>query len=153
LLREHVALKTAVQSACARCAPRLAAEKVHIDMDIPDNLWVHLDRALIEEAVVHLLQNALDAMWAGGEITITGLAARGELILEVADSGPGITPEMRARIFEPFFSTKRGAAGLGLTTVLRIAVAHGGRVVVRDCPEGGAAFTIFIPQSAQKAAA
>jgi signal transduction histidine kinase len=131
----------------------LATKDVTIDMDVPNGLWVDVDRSLIEEAVANLVQNALDATPVGGEITITGLISRGALILEVADSGPGLPKDAVDRVFEPLFSTKPGAAGLGLATVARIASAHGGNVIARDCPEGGAAFTLYLPQTALKAAA
>ena len=65
--------------------------------------------------------------------------------IEVADSGPGVPPEMRERIFEPFFTTRRQGTGLGLAVVERVALSHGGAVRILDAPEGGALFRIELP--------
>jgi signal transduction histidine kinase len=89
----------------------------------------------------------------GGQIVVTAWNGPAGLEVEVADSGPGVAPENCDRVFEPFFTTKSGGAGLGLAIVCRIAEAHGGRAWVRNCPEGGAAFTIRIPRPAKRAAA
>jgi signal transduction histidine kinase len=67
--------------------------------------------------------------------------------IEVGDSGPGIPPAVVERLFEPFFTTKRSGTGLGLAIVERIAAAHGGQALAANCPEGGAAFTLVIPQA------
>ena len=114
-----------------------------------------LDEAL---AVLETLRNARALTYAasileGGSLVITSYVGRWGLELEVADSGPGLSEESLARAFEPFYTTKPEAAGLGLSVVQRIAQAHGGDVVAVNCPEGGAAFTLRIPQRALEAAA
>ena len=68
--------------------------------------------------------------------------------LEVADSGPGLSDDVKARAFEPFFTTKPGGTGLGLAIVYRIAEVHAGELTAVNCPEGGAAITLRIPQPA-----
>ena len=73
--------------------------------------------------------------------------------LEVADTGPGVDDSVRKRIFEPFFTTKCEGTGLGLAIVYRIAEAHHGDVRVVNCPEGGAAFIVRIPQRVMEVAA
>jgi signal transduction histidine kinase len=74
--------------------------------------------------------------------------------LEVADSGAGLSDEARNRLFDPLFTTKESGTGLGLTIARQIVEAHGGDITAANCPEGGAAFTLRIPQvAARKAAA
>ena len=101
---------------------------------------------MLRRALLNLLLNALDALPAGGELVITACRTRTGLEIEIADSGPGVPPPLVERLFEPFFTTKGGGTGLGLAIVERIAAAHGGRVAVANCPEGGAAFTLVLPQ-------
>jgi signal transduction histidine kinase len=97
--------------------------------------------------------NALDAMPHGGNLVVTACQSERGLEIEVADSGPGIADHDYDRIFEPFYTTKSSGTGLGLAIVQRIADAHGGRVWARNCPEGGAAFTIHLPPPAARRAA
>ncbi len=89
----------------------------------------------------------------GGELSKTGLVEAYGLVLEVADSGPGLSEQVRQRAFEPFFTTKGGGTGLGLAIVYRIAEVHGGDVTADNCAQGGAAFTLRIPQRPMEAAA
>jgi signal transduction histidine kinase len=111
------------------------------------------DRDLLRRAVLNLSLNALDAMPDGGRLFITSFSGAGGLELELADSGPGLSEQAQRRAFEPFFTTKSNGTGLGLAIVDRIAEVHGGDVAARNCPEGGAAFTIRIPQRRWEAAA
>jgi signal transduction histidine kinase len=78
---------------------------------------------------------------------MTACQTRRGLEIEVADSGPGIISGLLPRLFEPFFTTKGAGTGLGLAIVERIAAAHGGIVYAANCPEGGAAFTICLPNT------
>jgi signal transduction histidine kinase len=101
---------------------------------------------MLRRSLLNLVLNAVDALPAGGELDIIACLTAAGLELEVADSGPGVPSPLAERLFEPFFTTKTGGTGLGLAIVERIAAAHGGRVTVRNCPEGGAAFTLIFPQ-------
>jgi nitrogen fixation/metabolism regulation signal transduction histidine kinase len=120
----------------------------------PDTLVVG-DRELLEQALINLLQNAMEAVRAGAaphvELLCRGQAGRVDLI--VLDNGDGVPAELRDQIFVPFFSTKRGGAGVGLSLVRQIALAHGGQVKVGDAESGGAAFTLSLPTALQPAQA
>lgn len=129
----------------ASVAPQLTAQGVEVEIDVPPATLLDADREMIRKAVLNLVLNALDAMPHGGELVITSYDGQAAFELEVADSGPGIREEEKARLFEPFFSTKATGTGLGLAIVLHVAEAHGGSVAAINCPEGGAAFTIRIP--------
>lgn len=109
-----------------------------------------LDRQRITQALVALADNACRFTVPGGWIGVGSQASGGWLRLWVSDSGPGVTPEDRARIFERFARGGKGrqhadGAGLGLSIVRAIAVAHGGEVLLDSMPGRGATFTVTIP--------
>jgi signal transduction histidine kinase len=113
-----------------------------LDAKIPAAI---LDGAAVERALRQLARNGLQAMPGGGELTLSTRFREGLLSVEVTDSGVGIRPEDQARIFEPFFSTKPRAAGLGLTYSLRIAREHAGEIRVDSRPGHGSSFTFVLP--------
>ena len=98
-------------------------------------------------ALVNLLENALQATPAGGKICLTGKICSEWLQLAVQDSGPGIPPDKRDRIFEPFYTTKGQGTGLGLAIALGVARAHGGSIEVSSPPDAGAEFVMTLPLS------
>lgn len=109
---------------------------------------IPLDRSQVMTALTCLVENARDAMPAGGTIMVTAQPlGQDEIGISVHDSGGGIPAEVRARIFEPFFTTKpKGTSGgLGLTIALRIVARHGGRILVRTEPPEGSVFTCVFP--------
>jgi signal transduction histidine kinase len=134
--------------------PQLTAQGVGVTLDTSASLLVEADREALRRAVLNLVLNAIDAMPAGGEITVTGMQLDGYVELEIADDGPGLSDDARRRAFEPFFTTKPNGIGLGLAIVHRLVESHGGSVVAQNCPEGGAAVTIRLPRrAAQETAA
>ena len=133
--------------------PQLDAQAVEVELDVPPNTLLWADREMLRRAVLNLMLNALDAMQDGGELIVTAYDGPEGFELEVADSGPGVDEIVESRLFEPFFSTKETGTGLGLSVVAHAAEAHGGSVVVDNCPQGGAAFTIRLPRPMAKEAA
>jgi signal transduction histidine kinase len=138
---------------CESLDPQLAAQRIRTEIDIPSATTLRADRDMIRRAILNLILNALDVMPDGGELVITACQHHASFELEVADSGPGIAEEAQLRVFEPFYTTKSEGTGLGLAIVHRIAEAHGGQVVAKNCPEGGAAFTLRLPNRRMEAAA
>jgi len=127
---------------------------IDVDLDVPHNLWVELDPILMREAFRKLIDNAIEAMPTGGQLTITSLVGRRGLEIEIADTGRGVSDELKERLFEPFATTKHDHAGLGLSLVRDIVTSHDGTITVDDCPEGGTAFTLSLPiQTAKRQAA
>jgi PAS domain S-box-containing protein len=116
---------------------------------------VMLDRVQIEQVLDNLIINAIHAMPNGGYLTVSagvdptmaGNAGKPQRMLEikVMDSGAGIPQEMQSRIFDPFFSTKKGGTGLGLSVARRIVGEHNGTLNVESWPEAGTIFTIRLP--------
>ena len=105
------------------------------------------DQRVLSRAVINLIENALQAMPAGGTLTVSVEPAEGngEVKLAVSDTGPGLDPEVERRLFEPYFSTKSSGTGLGLAIVRRAVEAHKGRIDVESRPNEGTTFTIHLP--------
>jgi len=151
--RRSVQPAVIVRDVLESLAPQLAAQHIATDVDVSPRVCVWADGDMLRRAVLNLVLNALDAMPDGGELAITCVESVRGVELEVADSGPGLSDDVRRQIFEPFFTTKSGGTGLGLAIVQRIAEAHGGAVAACNCPQGGAAFTLSIPRPAMEKAA
>jgi nitrogen fixation/metabolism regulation signal transduction histidine kinase len=130
-----------------RTSPQLAEaaelEVVHAGGAYP----VALDRTLMRRVLANLCGNAVDAARPGRARIHLGIArTRDRAVLTVADEGPGVDPDLRERIFDPYFTTKKGTGtGLGLAIVKKIVLQHGGEIQVGDRPGGGASFTVALP--------
>ena len=146
-------LRSLLTEICESLRPQFEAQGVRVEVDAPDEATSLADPDMLRRGVLNLVLNALDVMPEGGQLVMTGWTGAPGLEIEVADSGPGVPPQDEERVFDPFFTTKSEGTGLGLAIVQRIAEAHGGRAWVRNCPEGGAAFTIQIPRPAARRAA
>jgi signal transduction histidine kinase len=115
----------------------------------PDLPALPVDARMIRQALLNLVQNAVQALPKGGTVRVA--ARRGDgaggpaAVVEIADDGPGIPPELAAKVFEPFFTTKATGTGLGLAVVKRIVEAHGGSIALASPPGGGATFTMRFP--------
>ncbi len=114
----------------------------HLATDLPQ---VRIDRDLFRQVLINLTRNAREAMPAGGVIEILTGVRDGRVELSLIDNGPGMTPEVLAKVFDIFFSTKPNGSGLGLPTVRRIVEAHGGDIRVESEPGRGTRVTITLP--------
>jgi len=104
------------------------------------------DPSQLEQVLVNLLMNAMDAMPQGGTLSVrTAADGDGMVRIEVGDSGKGVPPENREKIFEPFFTTKGKGTGLGLAISRQLVEQQGGTLRVSDDPGGGAVFTVRVP--------
>lgn len=149
----RVLLRKLVSDVISSLSPQLDAQGIAVVLDVPWGLSLSVDEDMLRRAVLNLVFNALDVMPDGGDLVITSFDGPGGVELEVADSGPGLSDDVRRRAFEPFFSTKSSGTGLGLAIVARIAEAHGGSITAQNCPEGGAAFTLRFPRQRMEMAA
>lgn len=112
---------------------------------------VMCDEQLVRQAVINLVTNALQAPARHGPVRVmVDRSPRGESVIRVIDDGEGIAPDMRERIFTPFYSTRATGTGLGLAVVLRTAEVHGGNVELSATPGGGATFTMTFPKPARE---
>jgi len=125
---------------------------VKVEFDPPaDPIIISIDAPQIEDAVLNLIINAIEAADGDGQVTIRvaqddpGTDFADEAIVEVSDNGRGISEADLLRIFNPFFTTRPGGTGLGLPAVRRIARAHGGGVAVKSSLGTGSTFTLHLP--------
>ncbi len=98
----------------------------------------------LRRAFANLLRNASEAMRARGAIDVAVSRDGAGIVVTIADHGPGIPDELRQRVFEPYFTTKRDGTGLGLALVRQTVEAHSGTITVADTPGGGATFSIVL---------
>ncbi len=147
-----VMLRSLVSEALDDVATQSIVQGVTTTIDVPNNVVLMGDRDLLYRAIHKLMLHALDSMHGGGELVVTAYAGARSVELEIADSGAGLADDSRSATFKPF-RLAHGARGVGLAVVQRIAEAHGGDVVARNCAEGGAAITLRIPRRALAAAA
>jgi signal transduction histidine kinase len=112
-------------------------------------LEIEADATQMAVAIRALCQNSLEALGHGGKIDIDLKADGADVTIRVSDNGPGITPEQRRHIFDPFFSARQAGRGLGLglSKCWRIVTNHGGRIEVESLPGQGATFVIILPRT------
>jgi two-component system sensor histidine kinase KdpD len=120
-----------------------------VKTDLPDDLpLVFIDSILIEQVLVNLLENAIKYTPPGSRIDLSAWAEGQEVIVEVADRGPGLPPGEEERIFDKFYRvhpTDAGSIGLGLTICRAILEAHGGRIWAANRAGGGAVLRFVLP--------
>jgi signal transduction histidine kinase len=135
-------------------AERAKGGTIHLDRDLaPDALIVGI-AGEIREALLNLVQNALDAMVGGGTLGLRTAVSDDEVRLEVRDTGTGMTAEVRERAFEPFFTTKgREGTGLGLAEVYGIVKRHRGQAQIESMPGVGTTIRLIFPRAIRVAEA
>uniref|UniRef100_A0A7C4EM55 histidine kinase n=1 Tax=Thermodesulfovibrio aggregans TaxID=86166 RepID=A0A7C4EM55_9BACT len=112
-----------------------------LEPDIP-SLMIKADPEQLERVFINLFNNAIDSMKGRGDLKVSAMKAGEALLIKVSDTGEGIPPELRDKIFEPFYSTKERGTGLGLAIVYNIIKKHGGDITVESEVGKGTTFTI-----------
>jgi len=125
-----------------RDSPRRVTVYKNYSPDVP---LFPFDAELIERVVYNLLLNAAQATQPGGAVTVKTRPVDGDVEVSVIDRGAGIHPDHLENIFNPFFTTKKEGAGLGLSVVSKIVDLHGGRITVESEPGKGSVFRLFLP--------
>ena len=138
-------------SACVREAAALAltGSPVEIDYDVPADIHVEADRVQLQQVIVNLVRNAVEAMaeTEHGRIDIAAARDGGSVRLRVRDNGPGIAEDVLPTIFDSFVSTKPQGMGVGLAISRTIVESHGGQLAVETAPGEGTTFVITLPES------
>ena len=146
---EPVDVNESVRGVVKLFEPQLAAvgrppitPELYLDENLPRP---QADSILLRRALENLILNSLDAMPAGGTLTVRTSQHGGHVRLEISDTGQGLTPEECARLFTPYYTSKRHGTGLGLAIVQSVVSDHGGKIDVESAPGAGATFRIELP--------
>jgi len=123
-------------------------DDVTLELSVPDDeRLIHADREQLTQVLVNLIANGVHAAKTRPlpRLRVSLEQTSAETVLRVEDSGPGVPPDQRARIFEPYVTSKAEGTGLGLAIVRKINGDHGGTIGVEDSALGGARFTLQLP--------
>jgi two-component system, OmpR family, phosphate regulon sensor histidine kinase PhoR len=144
-------IRGVLQAAVEMCEKKAADKGIRIDWDCPENLTGEINAALLEQAVVNLLDNAVKYSDSGKSIEVRAAQEDGDIVIRVADHGCGIEAQHLPRLFERFYrvdkarSRELGGTGLGLAIVRHIALAHRGTVGVESTVGVGSVFSLRLP--------
>jgi len=142
-------LNEAIEDAISLSAVTLRKNLISLEKKLQEDLpECTFDKHLMEEVILNLVTNGVEALRkTDGErkLEVHSFAQDETIFVRIADSGPGIPLDMREKVFDPFFSTKEGGTGIGLSLSHRIVVDHGGSLSVSTSKWGGAEFLIEIP--------
>ena len=146
--RMEVDLSESVKSAARLLKHQKRGDNIEIKLELAETLPpVNANEGQIQQAVIALATNAIDAMPEGGTLTFRAFEQNNRVVIEIEDTGSGISPEDMSKIFEPFFTTKEvgKGTGLGLAVCYGIVTEHNGRVSVRSNIGKGTTFSIYLP--------
>ncbi len=129
------------------------AQSVEVEINVPPEIELPLERARMERVFLNLIDNSLGMMPAGGRLQISAELSQGSVLVKVQDSGPGIAPQIRHQLFQPFVTAgKKNGVGLGLAFSHQTVLDHGGDLWADTDVQEGARFFIILPMEPQRAA-
>ncbi|MFZ4482691.1 MAG: two-component system sensor histidine kinase NtrB [Chthoniobacterales bacterium] len=140
-------LNLLVREAAEFLGPELKSRNVLLELELSPGLpALAVDPNQLKQAFFNIIKNSSEAMKQGGLLKIRTLAEAGRIDVSFTDTGGGMSTEAMARVFEPYYTTKRTGSGLGLMITQRIVRAHGGEVVIESTPGQGLRLTIRLPR-------
>ena len=142
-------LKDIIAAAQEVYTPVAEAQSIEVEIRIPEDIEVALERAPMERVFLNLIDNALEAMPVGGRLEISAETVDQSVVVRIQDTGPGIAPEIQDDLFQPFVSAaKKNGLGLGLAFSRQTVLDHGGELWIDAESSGGATFFVRLPISA-----
>ncbi len=145
---EACKLSEVIGAAVEGLQPTAEAQSVRIEIDIPADLELPMERARMERVFLNLIANSLEAMPEGGFIRVRAGIEGNAVAVAIEDTGPGISDEIRGELFQPFASHgKKGGLGIGLALSRQTVLDHGGDIVADPVYQGGARFTVRLPMA------
>jgi hypothetical protein len=145
--RAPVRIPDILDSVLRMAGDRLLSQRIRLQRDYGAGGEVTADPDMVRRAVVNLVANAIDAMPSGGTLTVSaGSRDDGRYAVVIGDTGVGIEPKVRDRIFEPYFTTKESGLGLGLVLTKKIVDAHGGEISLSSEPGKGTRVEVVLPR-------
>jgi signal transduction histidine kinase len=149
LEREPADLSVLLEELCDFFAPQASVNGVRVRFDrAPEPVIAKIDVKLVKQAVLNLMLNATQAMTGGGDLLLSARRDGPNAIVTITDTGPGIEGEKLAKIFEAYYTTKKGGTGLGLPMTRRIVEEHGGKIAITSETGKGTSFTMWFPINA-----
>ena len=157
---ERTSIADAVDAAVSLADTKARRGDVEVQVAVSRELAIHADQYQLAQLFTNLLINAYEAMEGRGHVMISAQpvrvdetmagesGAREGVLVEVADDGPGVSPEVADKMFDPFFTTKAQGSGLGLAIVRKIVDAHDGRIDLRTAPGRGTSILVTLPVTA-----
>ncbi len=156
---EVVPIDRVIESALADCDAAIEESGVKVNTEVAPQLTVMADASALRRAIQNLVDNAIkyggDAKWVGIRAKASSESRKHEVLITIADKGPGIPAEDLPHLFEPFYRGKKAQAGrargngLGLALVRQIIEGHGGRIAVKSAKGQGTIFNVHLPASAE----
>jgi PAS domain S-box-containing protein len=122
------------------------AKHIEIDVVLQDKLWINGDPDLLQQAILNVVNNGLEAMDSGGKLTVRTAPEGEECQLAISDGGCGIPPEIQDRVFHLYFTTKERGSGIGLATTFRVVQLHSGTIDFVSEPGKGTTFRLRFPR-------
>ncbi len=141
---EHVELSLLLEGTARRFGESAIGADVRLQVDA-EPARAEVDRRRLRQVILNLVVNAAQVSPPNASVEVRGRRSGARYVIDVRDHGQGVAAEDRDRIFEPFFSKRRGGSGLGLAVCSGIVKAHDGTIVVDDAPSGGAVFRVSLP--------
>jgi PAS domain S-box-containing protein len=142
-------LNALVQEICGRLEPAMQEKGINVRLELdPDLPPVRFDPVHLRQVVLNIAKNGIEAMPEGGTLSLASGRREDGVFVRIADTGEGMAPEVREKIFQPFFSTKAKGSGLGLAISQKIMEAHQGTIAIESEPGRGTRVTLFLKAEA-----